>query len=352
MKSTQLSLLAMILGVSRIEAKFYKKNVSTFEIDGNITITGSKIEFNDAECDSGFKCLRSLACIGATKPMLTEDEKYFACCAEGQRLLGNPETAFDCCADGHDLAGGKTQGYHCCPSGFDFDGSLCKEVCKNGKVLLGGKCVCPERQVEGSDGQCVQKPKPQPCDSGLQTGKCYMFIAENGNKLGLANNGFYFASPDSMTQRYGKFQLCGNENCSSRDVINPSQQVFIRDMYGDLATGTNSKLWLNNAQNGAHIGRTPQFAAAGRFSISKWPSGKYCLTGFTSGVGPACPAQIPALTFYSQDPQMCVAFEFIEVPCDIKSDDNNCLWHYGSQRSSKIDQGETTDQEDKKDQGK
>lgn len=179
-----------------------------------------------------------------------------------------------------------------------------------------------------------------------------MFIAENGNKLGPANNGFYFASPDSMTQRYGKFQLCGNENCSSWDVINPSQQVVIRDMYGDLATGTNSKLWLNNVQNGAHIGRTPQFAAAGRFSISKWPSGKYCLTGFTSGVGPACPAQIPALTFYSQDAQMSVAFVFIEVSCDIKSDDNKCLWHYGSRRSSEIDQGETTDQEEKKDQGK
>ncbi len=140
-----------------------------------------------------------------------------------------------------------------------------------------------------------------------------------------------------MTQRYGKFQFCLDEKCDTGTPIDPSTEIFIRDTYGDLATGANKNQWLNHAINGGHIARTPDFSLAGHFSISKWPCGKYCLGGFTEGIGPACPATTPAMTFYTQDPQMCVEFELTEVPCDLKSDANNCIWKSGDQCCNKVD---------------
>lgn len=101
---------------------------------------------------------------------LSDDRKFAACCLPGQTLLGSPETAFDCCANGHDLVGKKETGYRCCPTGQDYDGTKCvipSPVCRNGKVLMGGKCVCPRGTTEAADGTCK---KEAGCDSGLITG--------------------------------------------------------------------------------------------------------------------------------------------------------------------------------------
>ncbi|KAI8632143.1 cystein rich protein [Xylariaceae sp. FL1651] len=339
MKNSQLSLLILLFHVAGFEAKSYKKNVPTYEVGPGAKINGNKITYDDPDCDSGLDCSTSKTCNTAgSSPSLSADKKYFACCAAGQRLLGSPDTAFDCCANGHDLVGDSHCGYHCCPTGFTFDGKICKEFCKNGKALVDGKCVCPEGTTESSDGTCKEKDKPESteCSSGLESGKCYTFKADNGYRLGLAAaDNHYYAAAESMIQRYGKFQLCLDEKCTPGQAINPSNEVFIRDTYGDLATGANKNQWLINAINGDHIGRTPLFSMAGHFAISKWPCGKYCLGGATMGIGPACPALTPALTFYSQDPQMCVEFEFTEVPCDIKSDANNCIWKSGDQCCNK-----------------
>lgn len=101
---------------------------------------------------------------------LSDDRKFAACCLAGQTLLGSPDTAFDCCASGHDLAGSPEAGYRCCPTGQDFDGTKCTKpspVCRNGKVLVDGKCVCPRGTTEAADGTCK---KEAGCDSGLTTG--------------------------------------------------------------------------------------------------------------------------------------------------------------------------------------
>ncbi|KAI0532797.1 cystein rich protein [Xylaria digitata] len=343
MKNAQLSLLILLLHATGFEAKGFTKNVPTYEIGPGAKVNGNKITYDEPDCDAGLDCSTTKTCSKAGyTPSLSEDKKYFACCAAGQRLLGSPDTAFDCCADGHDLAGNSHCGYHCCPTGFDFDGQQCKETCKNGKALIDGKCVCPKGTTENSDGTCEKKPEPEKCEpgkctSGLESGKCYVFKADNGNRLGLAGDNVYYAAPESMTQRYGKFQLCLDEKCTPGKGVNPFDEVFIRDTYGDLATGANKNQWLIHAYNGGHIGRTPIFSQAGHFSISKWPCGKYCLGGISEGVGPACPAITPALTFYTQDPQMCVEFEFTEVPCDIHSNANNCIWKSGDQCCNKID---------------
>ncbi|KAE8138965.1 hypothetical protein BDV38DRAFT_281525 [Aspergillus pseudotamarii] len=99
----------------------------------------------------------------------------------------------------------------------------------------------------------------------------------------------------------------------------------------------NAGQWLNNAQHGSHIGQTSDFENAGQFTLSKWPRGKHCLGGFDWGIGPACPALTPAMTFYTRDPQMCVPFEITEVPCDVHADQNNCLWKNGDQCCNKVD---------------
>lgn len=171
MKNIQLSLLALLIQASAFEAKGYKKNIPTYEVGPGAKIDGKSITYEDPDCDPGLDCTVTRSCNAAgAAPVLSADKKFFACCAAGQRLLGSPQTAFDCCADGHDLVGGADTGYHCCPTGYTFDGQNCKEVCKNGKVLVDGKCVCPEGQMEGPDGVCKDKPKPPICKSGLETG--------------------------------------------------------------------------------------------------------------------------------------------------------------------------------------
>ncbi|KAH1271231.1 hypothetical protein KXX33_001053 [Aspergillus fumigatus] len=337
MKTLALTLAALLLQAPPLQAKMYRQNILTFEVSNDARINGQKIEYNDPDCDQGMQCVVTKTCAAqGTGPTLSADKKHFACCLAGQRLLGSPETAFDCCADGHDLAGSAQTGYHCCPTGYSFDGQQCKQVCKNGRLMVNGQCVCPEGTAEANDGSCQAKTQTM-CTSGLERGKCYTFTAENGNRLGLRNDGVYYAAPDSMVQRYGKFQLCSDEKCTPGRAINPSDKTYIKDVYGDVATGAHAGQWLNNAQNGAHIGRTPTFANAGQFVLSKWPCGKYCLGGFAAGIGPACPAEIPAMTFYSQDPQMCVPFELTEVPCDIKANVNNCIWKNGDQCCNKVD---------------
>lgn len=177
MKNLQLRFLALMLYTAGLEAKAYKDNVATYEIGPGAEVKDNKITYKDPDCPDGLDCTTTKTCskTGYT-PSLSEDKKYFACCAKGQRLLGSPDTAFDCCADGHDLVGSSKTGYHCCPTGFAYDGKQCKKLCENGKALVDGKCVCPKGTTETSDGTCEKKPdEPGKCDdgecsSGLESG--------------------------------------------------------------------------------------------------------------------------------------------------------------------------------------
>lgn len=176
MKNSQLSLLALLLWATGLDAKTYKKNIPTYEIGPGAQVKGNTITYKEPDCDDGLDCTTTKTCSKAgSVPSLSEDKKYFACCSPAQRLLGSPDTAFDCCADGHDLAGDSHCGYHCCPTGFTFDGKICKEFCKNGKALVDGKCVCPKGTTESPDGTCEKKPEPENCEdgectSGLESG--------------------------------------------------------------------------------------------------------------------------------------------------------------------------------------
>ncbi|KAJ5081870.1 hypothetical protein NUU61_010134 [Penicillium alfredii] len=321
MKTLGFGLAAFLLHPLLISAKTYTKNVPVKEIQGKWSVDGNTITW----VEDGFKT--SVDCdnqAGHKKLSMSSNKKFAGCCLEGQNLLGSPETAFDCCAEGHDLTGSAEAGYRCCPSGEVFDGETCKRkepTCQNGKVLVNGECVCPAGSKETDDGKC----KKQKCSSGLETGKCYTFTGENGERLGFGGS-WFIAAPESMSLKSGRFQLCKDEECKAGLPINPSDLTYIRDIHGNPGTGAYPNRWLNNAMNGNHIGKTDNFAQAGKFSITKWPCGKYCLGGFDYGLGPACPSATPAITFFQNDPQACVPFDFTEVPCDVKAEENNCIW--------------------------
>jgi hypothetical protein len=41
--------------------------------------------------------------------------------------------------------------------------------------------------------------------------------------------------------------------------------------HGSLPYATDANQWVDNKQNGAHIGKTPDYEKAGNFSFTKWP---------------------------------------------------------------------------------
>ncbi|KAJ5372014.1 hypothetical protein N7517_004020 [Penicillium concentricum] len=50
------------------------------------------------------------------------------------------------------------------------------------------------------------------------------------------------------------------------------------------------------------------------------------LTESYTGVAQACPNSNPGITLNTRATDSCIEFELLEVPCDIRSDENNCIW--------------------------
>ncbi|KJZ80452.1 hypothetical protein HIM_00302 [Hirsutella minnesotensis 3608] len=345
MKTPLVAFAIFLLQSCNIGSRASAETAYPQEIYGSVKIKDNEITWEEEMSH----LLRSMRCSENRKLSVIEEptgdkgEKiHFAvCCLQGQRLVGSRDIAWHCCAEGHDLAGSKETGYRCCQIGHKYNGTVCvkPDFCPNGKVLVNGKCVCPTGSAETSGGTC--EPSTQTCSSGIETGKCYQFIGESGNKLVYDSNDNRYA--ESRYDGYnlpGKFQLCKDEACQAALAIDPGQGVYIKNLIGGPASqgGSRPNEWLNNKENGGHISKTARFAEAGQFTISKWPCGKYCVGGLKYGLGPACPMPSPALTFLTQDTQSCVPFELVEVPCDIKSTSNNCIWKKGrDQCCDKVD---------------
>src|SRR5689334_8515498 len=91
-------------------------------------------------------------------------------------------------------------------------------------------------------------------------GNCYLFKMENGQYLGF-NKGWYAASKPSRDVQIGKFRFCKDEECiHGGDDVNPGDPIRIMDLHGEANSGKDPNQWLNDAQNGGHIGRTPNYA--------------------------------------------------------------------------------------------
>ncbi|KAL9098338.1 MAG: hypothetical protein Q9163_005989, partial [Psora crenata] len=229
---------------------------------------------------------------GSKKLTTSADGRFVGCCLPTQHLSGSEQSQFQCCGRGHDLAGNDEVGYICCPTGYSYDGNYCK---------------------------------------------CYTFKFENGHLLGWNSNNYYGPGPESRNQRSGLFQLCKDEACAPGIPVDPADGIRIKDLHGLPNTGANAGQWLNNARDGAHITKTPNYSEAGVFTLTKWPCGKYCLGGLDSGVGPTCPADVVGSTFTTLDKQSCVQMELMEAPCDKNAKENNCIWKNGDQCCNKVD---------------
>ncbi|KAI1090030.1 hypothetical protein F5B19DRAFT_494857 [Rostrohypoxylon terebratum] len=328
MKSTQLRLIATSLwlpfALGAIRTDLQRRNVEVAEIDKNAHIDhdNQEIVFKEGgDFEDVFRCTRS----SGKRLTFTADNTVAACCLPGQRLLGTLDTAFDCCAPGHSLTGTDRNGYKCCPTGQFFDGLRCGGVCMNGRVMVDGQCVCPPGTSSTADGSCKALAG---CDSGITTGACYLFRMENGHTFGYDSGQLHYSAADHSNQhRLGKFKLCKNERCTPGSSVDPHDAIRIKDVQGTItqSSETQGNRWLNKASEGNHIGRTARFEDAGVFTITKWACGEYCLGGYDDGVTYAFPSETPSLTF-TQDRQACTPIEILEVPCDIHSIENNCMW--------------------------
>ncbi|KXG52945.1 uncharacterized protein PGRI_082000 [Penicillium griseofulvum] len=319
-----LSLIGFVLLRSHLA---FAEKVPVRDIGDNFIIDGDKVTWPDGPFTG------SLICAGPGRVLsLSADKKHGTCCPPGASLKGSIETEWHCCGKGHDVTGSLDVGFECCLEGSTFDGKTCKRLCPNGKEMVDGICQCPKGQEDAADGTC----KPAKCQSGLKTGKCYFFTGRSGNYLTF-NSNQYSETALSKYIRPGKFQFCQDELCTPGLPINPSNEVHIKDLHGTLPAATDAGQWLDNKQNGGHIGKTPDFGKAGNFSVTKWPCGKYCLTGFTDGLTQACPDISPGISLDTRATDSCIEFELMEVPCDIRDDANNCIWKNGDQCCNRID---------------
>ncbi|OTA70605.1 hypothetical protein K449DRAFT_393597 [Hypoxylon sp. EC38] len=327
--------LLLTFAFAAIRTDLQRKNVEVAEIDKNAHIDqeNHEIVFREGnDFEDVFRCTK-----GSGKRLtFNADRSFAACCAPGQRLLGSLDTAFDCCADGHVLTGTDRTGYRCCPTGLSYDGIRCSALCKNGKVMVDGKCICPPGTAPTADGGCK---RPTGCDSGITTdssikkanhmiGTCYLFKMENGHTFGYDSGQLYYSAADHSNQhRFGKFKFCKNERCAAGSSVDPNDAIRIKDIQGTItqSSETQGNRWLNKASDGNHVGRTTRYEDAGLFTITKWSCGKYCLGGYEDGISYACPSETPSITF-TTDRQACTPVEIIEVPCDIHALENNCMW--------------------------
>ncbi|KAK4167769.1 hypothetical protein QBC43DRAFT_362598 [Cladorrhinum sp. PSN259] len=287
---------------------------------------------------------------------LNADKKFAACCCPSTRLLGSATTAFDCCAAGHDLAGGTSSLPPTLRPAILFAPRVTSKcVCLTGTTEVGGRCmtaapsnstapVAPRQSTPSPTSSATSSATPSAesrsggdvcygpqCSSGVTAGKCFLFNMNFGGYLGfdaLAGRKYYSASTKiSRNHNVGKFRLCRDEKCTDTTTeINPGEPFHIMDLHGEANSGLNPNQWLNNVHNGGHIGRTSNYAQAGVFTITKWTDGKYCLSGFTIGVGPTCPNEEPAVTFNTLDTRSCMPLTLEPVPCDVRDVTNNCLW--------------------------
>ncbi|EFX03913.1 cysteine-rich secreted protein [Grosmannia clavigera kw1407] len=345
--------------------------VEVTPITGTYTIDMVHKEIKIRDAHTTFESI--LRCHKQSGQDLTLDDNrtVVSCCLPSQHLSGVNGAAWDCCGAGHELSGCEAEGYSCCPAGYTYRGGMCYPPedsrqqplppPKNqgqqypppppppGPPPIGpGGYPYPPPPPPGPGGHpyppppppgpsgLVWPPSPCPkgstlvngvctgpmphkkCESGIREGKCYRFKRNPDWYLTSKGNDYQLGTPTRETPA-GSFQFCKSFGCDGTHAINPSDKVYIRDF-------NNGKVWLNNANGGTHIAGTVKTSEAGTFSITKWAKGDYCLTGFDAGLRKACPAATPGITQDKAEHDDCLDFEILEVPCDIRSDKNNCLW--------------------------
>ncbi|EGR46776.1 uncharacterized protein TRIREDRAFT_31069, partial [Trichoderma reesei QM6a] len=216
---------------------------------------------------------------------------------------GNDSASSHCCDAKQHLPGSDKAGYRCCPLDQFARGVVCSSL---GKILADGECVCPFDMIEDANGLCQDNTPEPSCKSGLYEGKCYLFKVSDG-LFGPGMGGQYDVVDES--RKFGKFRFCKTEACSGRSSINPRDEFRIYDVHGDGLTAQSSGLWMTWAPQ-SPMETTATWRKASRLAITRWADGKYCLSQ----------------VFDAFANQQCFPMWVVEVPCDIRAPENNCLW--------------------------
>lgn len=130
-----------------------------------------------------------------------------------------------------------------------------------------------------------------------------------------------------------------DSECSeSYGDIDPGNGFRIREFHGSSRDDNPQPdtQWLNSAgevdaTSGQPIARTSEMAGAGTFVITKWPGGKHCLGAVGNGLQLIYAMGMPSASFTPKDSQSCIPLNVLEVPCDIRSPKNNCIWNATSE---------------------
>ncbi|KAL6866727.1 hypothetical protein J3F83DRAFT_715551 [Trichoderma novae-zelandiae] len=174
-----------------------------------------------------------------------------------------------------------------------------------GKIMADGECGCPPGMIEHAGGVCQLATPAPSCESGLREGKCYLFKMGRG-LFGPGMPGQYDIVQEG--RKFAKFKFCKTEACSGRSTINPDDEFRIYDVHGDGLTAHSSGLWFAWSP-GSSLGMTATWGKASKLSITRWIDGKYCLSRVYD-------------TFVNQQ---CIPLRVVEVPCDIRAAENNCI---------------------------
>lgn len=164
-----------------------------------------------------------------------------------------------------------------------------------------------------------------------ESGRCYQIGSGDGRLWGYQSDQDCYSvgavAEESAIFKTGKFQFCMDHSCTEGTEINPVDGFSMKDMHGIPPAGNKPNSWLNNVKGDNHIGKTWDYAQAGRFSITKWSYGSYCIGGASpKRIGAIRPNTTIDITFAAGDSQACIEVTLKEVPCDIRATTNNCIW--------------------------
>ncbi|KAF5345062.1 hypothetical protein D9758_010459 [Tetrapyrgos nigripes] len=217
----------------------------------------------------------------------------------------------------------------CCPSSKNLvilDNDRDGVCCDMSQIVEDGQCVTPT-PGGGSGPQCPRQPAGacalkaacgNSTNNGLEYGSCYTLAFPDGHQLGRGRNG---ANNEYIEDGYVQdipFKVCkSTTDCGTGSLAN-GDSFYLQDLVGDPGDAT-GKLGWNNAAGGTHLTMTPDPASAGQFKGKSSCSGTNCkcvvkLSGNPNGLGYACPAQQPGITFWPNQ-RVTLNMQFIEIPC-------------------------------------
>ncbi|KAK7436894.1 hypothetical protein VKT23_018914 [Stygiomarasmius scandens] len=282
---------------------------------GNGDMVDCPPDYNPVQVPLGsgdWKCqMVDTICPGVQRDYIDAETGQSRCCGTAKKLvILEKRSRRGICCEANQIA----QGNNCVNPNHSDDnhhngnGPTDNGSCSNGRG-------CP-RQPSGA---CALRAA---CGNsthiGLEYGHCYNLVFSDGHQLG---RGRFGATNEYIQDGYVQnipFKVCkSTTDCGTGSVQN-DDNFFLQDLLGSPDDPNALPGW-NNAPGGMHTSMTIDPSTAGKFK-GKSACSANCkcimrLSGNPGGLGFACPATQPGITFW-QNRQVTLDLQFVEVPCD------------------------------------